>query len=84
MFSKDLFGQRISKLRKKNGERQEDLAAVLSLGKTAVCEIEKGNSDVYKRQAENTSPYPHDAEGSVCSGRSWYDSLSGNFLGLHP
>lgn len=44
MFSKELFGQRISKLRKKNGERQEDLAAVLSLGKTAVCEIEKGNS----------------------------------------
>ena len=43
MFSKELFGQRISELRKDFGETQAALAEQLGVGKNQVSEIERGN-----------------------------------------
>lgn len=43
MFSKELFGQRISKLRKDYGETQLALAEQLGIKKNQVSEIERGN-----------------------------------------
>lgn len=43
MFSKELFGQRISELRKAYGETQDALAKQLGVKKNQVSEIERGN-----------------------------------------
>lgn len=43
MFSKELFGQRISELRKASGETQAVLANQLGIKKNQVSEIERGN-----------------------------------------
>ena len=43
MFSKNLFGQRVLELRKQHGETQEELGAVLDVGKGHISEIERGN-----------------------------------------
>ena len=42
MFSKELLGQRLKEIRLKNGERQEDLAALLGVYKSRVSSIEHG------------------------------------------
>ena len=42
MFSKELFAQRITELRKLHHETQEDLGAVIGIGRNAVSEIECG------------------------------------------
>ena len=42
MFSKELFGQRLKEIRKKNRETQTDLAAVLGNQKSQISEMEKG------------------------------------------
>ena len=43
MFSKELFGQRISELRKKQNETQAALAEQLGVKKNQISEIERGN-----------------------------------------
>ena len=43
MFSKEIFGQRLKEVRKKNRETQDDLALVLDVGKSHVSEMERGN-----------------------------------------
>lgn len=43
MFSKELFGQRISKLRKDFDETQLALGELLGVGKSQISEIERGN-----------------------------------------
>lgn len=43
MFSKELFGQRISELRKASGETQATLARELGIKKNQISEIERGN-----------------------------------------
>ena len=43
MFSKELFGQRISELRKDYGETQAALAEQIGIKKNQVSEIERGN-----------------------------------------
>ncbi len=43
MFSKELFGQRISELRKDYGETQAALAEQLGIKKNQISEIERGN-----------------------------------------
>ena len=44
MFSKELFGQRLYEMRKKNHETQTDLGNVLGLAKSRVSEIESGKN----------------------------------------
>ena len=43
MFSKELFGQRLYEIRTQHKETQDELGAVISTGRTAVSEIERGN-----------------------------------------
>lgn len=43
MFSKELFGLRISELRKSQNETQAVLAEILGVKKNQVSEIERGN-----------------------------------------
>lgn len=43
MFYKEIFAQRLSELRKKNGETQTQLAQFLGVGKTQISEMENGN-----------------------------------------
>ena len=43
MFSKEIFGQRLKEVRKKNRETQDDLVLVLDVGKSHVSEMERGN-----------------------------------------
>ena len=43
MFSKDLFGERLREYRKKSGEKQDDLACILEVGKSHISEMERGN-----------------------------------------
>ena len=43
MFSKKLFGQRLCELRTKYKETQDELGVIISTGRTAVSEIERGN-----------------------------------------
>ena len=43
MFTKEMFGERLKELRKNNGEKQDDLAEVLGVRKSHVCEMEHGN-----------------------------------------
>lgn len=43
MFSKELFGQRISKIRTSQNETQAALAEILGVKKNQVSEIERGN-----------------------------------------
>lgn len=42
MFSKELFGQRLSEARIKNHETQDDLGRVINTGRTTVSEMEHG------------------------------------------
>ena len=44
MFSKELFGQRLCEIRKKNHETQTDLGNVLSLAKGRVSDMENGKN----------------------------------------
>ena len=44
MFSKELFGQRVLEQRKKYGETQKALAAVMGVGDTQVIGIEHGRN----------------------------------------
>ena len=44
MFSKELFGQRLYEIRKKNHETQTDFGAVLGIAKSRVSEIESGKN----------------------------------------
>ena len=62
MFSKELFGQRLYEIRKKNHETQTDLGAVLGIAKSRVSEIESGKKDVYKRQ-DDVRPCLGDVQG---------------------
>ena len=43
MFSKEIFGQRLKEVRKKNRETQDDLALILDVGKSHISEMERGN-----------------------------------------
>ena len=43
MFSKELFGQRLSQLRKEHHETQPALAELLGVGKSQISEIENGH-----------------------------------------
>ena len=43
MFSKEIFGERLKEIRKKNRETQDDLALVLDVGKSHISEMERGN-----------------------------------------
>ena len=42
MFSKKIFAERLYELRRQHKETQDDLGAVISIGRTAVSEIECG------------------------------------------
>lgn len=42
MFSKELFGQRLLELRQQHKEKQDDLGTVISIGRTAISEMESG------------------------------------------
>ena len=42
MFSKELFGARLSEIRIKNRETQDDLGHVIHTGRTTVSEMEHG------------------------------------------
>ncbi len=42
MFTKENFGNRLRALRKKHGEKQEDLGEILDVTKTQISEMEKG------------------------------------------
>lgn len=42
MFSKELFGQRLHEVRRKNHETQEDLAALIDSVKSHISEMEHG------------------------------------------
>lgn len=42
MFSRELFGQRLLEARKAHKETQEQLGAILGIGKSQVSEIESG------------------------------------------
>ena len=42
MFSKELFGQRLCEIRKKNRETQSDLAALLNCVNSHISEMENG------------------------------------------
>lgn len=42
MFSKELFGQRLKKVRLKSGETQQELAVYLGCSKNSISEIEGG------------------------------------------
>ena len=44
MFSKELFGQRLCEIRKKNHETQTDLGNVLGLAKGRVSDMENGKN----------------------------------------
>ena len=43
MFSKETFGQRLYEVRVRHKETQDELGAVISTGRTAVSEMERGN-----------------------------------------
>ena len=42
MFSRELFGQRLLELRQQHKEKQDDLGTVISIGRTAISEMESG------------------------------------------
>ena len=42
MFSKELFGERLRELRKKQRETQDDLAAALGVSHVQISDMEKG------------------------------------------
>ena len=42
MFSKQLFAQRLTELRKLHHEKQSDLGEALGVKQTAICEMERG------------------------------------------
>lgn len=42
MFSKESFGRRLLEIRSKSGETQEQIGAVLGVGKTQISQIENG------------------------------------------
>lgn len=42
MFSKQVFAQRLTEIRKLHHETQGDLGAALGVKQTAICEIERG------------------------------------------
>ncbi len=42
MFTKEMFGDRLKKIRLKHGEKQEELGQALGLGKAQVSEMERG------------------------------------------
>ena len=42
MFSKQLFAQRLTELRKLHHEKQSDLGVALGIKQTAICEMERG------------------------------------------
>ena len=42
MFSKQLFGERVLTIRKTKGETQSELAAILGVNKSTICEMEQG------------------------------------------
>lgn len=42
MFVKEIFGDRLKKVRLEHGENQEDLGMVLGLGKAQISEMERG------------------------------------------
>lgn len=42
MFSKELFAQRLTGIRKSHYETQGDLGAVLGIKQNAICEMERG------------------------------------------
>lgn len=42
MFSKEKFGERVLAIRKARGETQSELAAVLRVNKSTICEMEQG------------------------------------------
>jgi len=42
MFTKEIFGDRLKKLRLEHDEKQEDLGEALGLGKAQVSEMERG------------------------------------------
>lgn len=44
MFHKEIFGQRLLQLRKEKKETQGQLAQLLGVGKSQICEIENGNT----------------------------------------
>jgi len=44
MFTKELFGQRLVEVRKRNGETQEDLGKELGVGKSQISQIESGSA----------------------------------------
>lgn len=42
MFSKKLFGQRLSEIRRKKGETQDELGDILGIRKSQISQIENG------------------------------------------
>mgnify|MGYP001035454704 FL=1 len=44
MFSRELFGQRLLEIRKKNHETQPDLAQLLNVSKSRISEMENGKN----------------------------------------
>ena len=54
MFSKELFGQRLCEIRKKNHETQTDLGNVLGLAKGRVSDMENGK---IPRQLKTSSKF---------------------------
>ena len=54
MFSKEIFGQRLKEVRKKNRETQDDLALVLDVGKSHVSEMERGIRSVLRENGKIT------------------------------
>ncbi|MBD5152614.1 MAG: helix-turn-helix transcriptional regulator [Oscillibacter sp.] len=42
MFSKQIFAQRLTELRKLHHEKQSDLGEALGVKQTAICEMERG------------------------------------------
>ena len=42
MFTKELFGERLKKLRKSRREKQEELGRAIDVSKTQISEMEKG------------------------------------------
>lgn len=44
MFQRELFGQRLAEIRKKNSDTQDQLGAVIGVGKTMISQVEHGDA----------------------------------------
>lgn len=68
MSHKNLVGERIAELRKKNKESQEDLAHAINYNQSAICKIEKGHQRLSAEYQLKIAEHYGVSPASLCSG----------------